>query len=160
MAELAGDLTGSLTADQVRTFIQPASQWHPFPQAAERDRWAALPAAVREDYIRVAEKYLHGSWPTPKATDFLGFVRTGNRSEYQAISYGRREQLATLVIAECIEGKGRFRDDIVNGIWTICERRTGEYRHLACSEGWPPDARPTVDLFVPRPDRCCLTYYL
>jgi hypothetical protein len=158
-------LTGSLTVDQVRSNLLPASQWHPSPQASEHDRWAALPAAVREDYIRVAEKHLHGSWATPKATDFLGFVRTGNRSEYQAISYGRREQLATLVIAECIEGKGRFRDDIVNGIWTICEETYwGVPAHMSLQRrgnGLPDVTEPTVDLFAAETGSLLAwTYYL
>ncbi len=29
--------------------------------------------------------------------------------------------LAKLVLGECMEGQGRFLDDILNGIWTICE---------------------------------------
>ena len=142
-----------------------APDWRPFPQAGDRERWAALPAAVRTGYIREAEKYLHGSWPTPKATDFLGFVRTGNRSEYQALSYGRRQQLATLVIAECIEGKGRFRDDIINGIWTICEESYwGVPAHIGMQRkgpGLPDVSEPTVDLFAAETGSLLAwTYYL
>jgi hypothetical protein len=158
-------LTGALTVDQVRSHLLPASQWHPFPQAMEREMWTSLPAGVREGTIREAEKHLHGSWPTPKATDFLGFVRTGNRSEYQAISFGRREQLATLVIAECIEGEGRFLDDIVNGIWTICEETYwGVPAHLSLQRqgnGLPDVTEPTVDLFAAETGSLLAwTYYL
>ncbi|MBP1691471.1 MAG: heparinase, partial [Bacteroidetes bacterium] len=145
-------LTGNLTLDQIHKHLLPAPQWRPFPQSMNRAPWAALPIEVQNGYIREAEKHLRGEWPTPKATDFLGFVRTGNRSEYQAISYGRREQLATLVIAECVEGKGRFRDDIVNGIWTICEESYwGVPAHVGMQRkgsGLPDVSEPTVDLFA------------
>jgi hypothetical protein len=161
----ANILTDALTVEQVGSYLLPASRWHPFPQLADRDRWASLPAEVRNGYIREAEKHLHGTWLMPKATDFLGFVRTGNRSEYQAMSFGRRQQLATLVIAECIEGKGRFRDDIVNGIWTICEESYwGVPAHVGMQRrgsGLPDVSEPTVDLFAAETGSLLAwTYYL
>lgn len=161
----AGILTRTLSVSLVRDLLQPASQWHPFTRANERAGWNSLPAAVCSSYVREAEKFLHGSWPTPKATDFLEFVRNGNRSGYQAHSYGRRRQLATLVLAECIEGKGRFRDDIVNGIWTICEETYwGVPAHLSLQRrgpGLPDVTEPTVDLFAAETGSLLAwTYYL
>jgi hypothetical protein len=160
-----GILTGALTADQIRGHLLSVSQWHPLPRAAERDRWNSLPPAARRAYIQAAEKLLGCDWPTPKATDFLGYVRTGNRSLYQDLSYGRRHQLATLVIAECIEGKGRFRDDIVNGVWAICEETYwGVPAHVGMQRkgsGLPDVTEPTVDLFAAETGSLLAwTYYL
>ena len=50
----------------------------------------------------------------------MEFGRNGNRSRYETLYFKRRNVLALLVLAECIEFKGRFIDDIINGIWTIC----------------------------------------
>jgi hypothetical protein len=147
-----GILTRTLTVGQVRDVLTPASQWHPFPRISERTQWHSLPASIRNAYIHEAEKFLHADWPTPKATTFLEFVRIGDRSRYQTVSYERRRQLATLVLAECFEGKGRFRDDIVNGIWTICEETYwGVPAHVGMQRvgpGLPDVTEPTVDLFA------------
>ncbi len=161
----AGILTGTLSVEKLRQMVLPFSQWRPLPGAAEREAWTSLPPGVRSAYIHEAEKFLNAQWTNPRATDFLGFVRTGNRSEYQALSYGRRAQLATLVIAECVEGKGRFRDDIVNGIWTICEETYwGVPAHLMMQRrgpGLPDVSEPTVDLFVAETGSLLAwTYYL
>ena len=158
-------VTHMCTVQEVRDHLQPSSRWHPFPKISERDRWTALAPAVRAAYVREAEHLLHTDWPTPRATTFLEFVRTGDRSRYQAVSYGRRQQLATLVLAECMEGKGRFRDDIINGIWTICEETYwGVPAHVGMQRAGPglPDAtEPTVDLFVAETGSLLAwTYYL
>ena len=160
-----GILTRSTTLAQVGQRLLPASAWHPHPRAWERSPWLSLPADVRGAYLREAEKLLGSDWPTPKATEFLEFVRSGNRSGYQAVSFGRRERLATLVIAECIENRGRFRDDIVNGIWTICEETFwGVPAHLSLQKSGPglPDVtEPTVDLFAAETGSLLAwTYYL
>jgi hypothetical protein len=124
-----------------------------------------LPVAIRNASVRKAEEFLHGDWPAATATKFLEYVRTGDRSGYQAISYGRRQRLATLVLAECMEGKGRFRDDIVNGIWTICEETYwGVPAHVSLQRqgpGLPDVTEPTVDLFAAETGSLLAwTYYL
>jgi len=107
---------------------------------------------VKNDYIKRAEKYLGADWATPKASVFLDFVRNGNRSRYQSVRGGRRNQLQALVLAECMEGKGRFLDDIMNGVWTICEETYwGVPAHVSAQKrgaGLPDVTEPTVDLFA------------
>ncbi|MCK5738132.1 hypothetical protein KAH55_03080 [bacterium] len=51
------------------------------------------------------------------ATIFLEFDRIGNRENFQRLHFSRRLALRDLALAECVEGKKRFLDDIVNGIW-------------------------------------------
>jgi hypothetical protein len=132
--------------------IVPSADWHPFPKVAEREAWLMLPEAIRADYIARAEKHLGSEWATPKASVFLEYVRDGNRSNYEAISFGRRRQLADLVLGECAEGKGRFIDDIVNGVWTISEETYwGVPAHVGAQKrgnGLPDVTEPTVDLFA------------
>ncbi|MFH0990112.1 MAG: heparinase II/III family protein [bacterium] len=145
-------LTGHYSLSGVKTDILPIKEWHPFPTADNREGWNKVPEQVRKAHIKRAEQLLNCEWPTPKASVFLDFVRNGNRSRYEAISFGRRGQLADLVLGECMEGKGRFLDDIANGIWTICEESYwGVSAHIGVQKrgsGLPDVTEPTVDLFA------------
>ena len=104
--------------------LLPREQFHPFPTADERERWEALPPEQRESLIRAGEARLNYAWPALPATLYMRFIRDGERSAFEAPYFDRRHALGTLVIAECVEGRGRFLDDIVNGIWSICEETT------------------------------------
>ena len=95
--------------------------FHPFPAAGERAGWEGLPADARADLIAAGERQLQTPWAVLPATVALEFARNGNRSHYEALSFGRRGKLAALTLAECAEGKGRFVDEIVNGIWLTSE---------------------------------------
>ena len=59
--------------------------------------------------------------------------------------------LGTLVFAECIEGKGRFLDKIINGIWLLSEESTWILpAHVGAQKagsGLPDVQEPLVDLF-------------
>jgi len=145
-------LSGTYTLERLNEIIIPAEEWRPFPTASEHAGWRELPEKVRLAHLRQGEEHLGCDWETPKASVFLEFVRTGNRTNYQRIVNGRRVRLAELVVAECIEGKGRFLDDIMNGIWAICEETYwGIPAHVGAQKTGPglPDVKePTVDLFA------------
>jgi hypothetical protein len=158
-------LGGSFNTEQLKKAVLPSTAWHPFAKYSERSAWSGISESVRKGSIEQAEKYLHGTWELPKATDFLEYTRNGNRSRYEAISFGRREQLAALVIGECMEGKGRFLDDILNGVWTICEETYwGVPAHIGLQKrgpGLPDVSEPTVDLFAAETGMLMAwTYYL
>jgi hypothetical protein len=145
-------LSAAYSPERIKRIILPAEEWHPYPKASERGAWEKLPERVRTAHIRQAEKHLDCDWTTPKASVFIEYVRTGNRSNYQAVSFGRRTKLAELVLGECMEGEERFLDDIMNGIWTICEETYwGVPAHVGAQKrgsGLPDVTEPTVDLFA------------
>jgi hypothetical protein len=151
-APAGGILTGTITQEQLRSVLVPYSQWQMIPPYADREQWGALPPAVRAAYVTAGERLLRCSWPELNATGFLEYVRTGDRNRFQTTMFSRRQQLAALVIAECVEGKGRFRDDIINGIWAICEESYwGVPAHVGAQRagsGLPDVEEPTVDLFA------------
>lgn len=158
-------LSGTYTAELLKDIIIPADEWHPFPKASEHQEWLRLSQKVRGAHILQAEKHLNCDWENPKASVFLEYVRTGNRSHFQRISFSRRAKLAELVIGECIEGKGRFLDDILNGVWTICEETYwGVPAHVGIQKrgsGLPDVTEPTVDLFAAETGMLLVwTYYL
>ena len=109
--------------DTLREILVPRKDWHPFPTTEERDAWQALPESLRKAHIARGEKVLGFEWPPLTAALFLDYVRTGNRRGYQGPRDDRRYALSDLVLAECVEGKGRFLVDIVNGIWGRPARR-------------------------------------
>ena len=147
-----GTLAATYTPEVIASALLAPGSWHPYPKAGDAAGWAKVPEAVRAAHIRLAEKGLGADWPAPKASVFLDFVRDGNRTRYESVSFGRRVRLANLVIAEAIEGKGRFVDDILDGVWTICEESFwGVPAHVGAQKrgpGLPDITEPVVDLFA------------
>lgn len=159
-------LRKNLSQDQVNSIIQPSDKWKPYPKAGDRSAWEQLSPRLKQKFIQLAEKYNNFEWPALKATDFMEYAQNGNRSRYQARSFQRTEILYYLVIAECIEHKGRFMNTIVNGIWAICEESFwGVPAHLFLQkEGstvLPIKSEPVCDLFSAERAACLAwTYYL
>ena len=152
MAGAANLLSGAYTPARLAAILLPREQWRPFPAAADRAAWEGLPPDARTALIDSGARQLNSEWPPLPATLLLGYVRTGNRSNYERVRGVRRDRLRELVIAECLEGQGRFVDDIVNGAWTTCEETFwGVPAHLSMQKagsGLPDAAEPIVDLFA------------
>ncbi len=151
--------------EKIEKVLVPRGQWHPWPTWSERARWESLPEPVRKDLIANGEQYLGYRWPSLPATLFLEYARNGNRSRYEHECFARRNALTDLIVAECVEGKGRFLDDIVNGVWAICEESFwGVPAHVGAQKagsGLPDSAEPIVDLFAAETgESLAWTYYL
>lgn len=132
--------------------IIPRAGYRPHPTIEERAAWAGLSGPVQAAHIQRAEAYLGYDYPGLPATLFLQYSRMGNRRNYERPHFERRGALEMLVTAECIEGEGRFLDDIANGIWAICEETYwGVPAHIRVQQAGntlPDAAEPTVDLFA------------
>lgn len=125
------------------------TDWKPFPQTAAE--WQArLPDTLRQRLIKKGESWLGKDWPAISASLLLTSVRTGDRTEYSNFQSKRRAHLMSLVMAEAVEGKGRFAEDIMNGVWSTCEETYwGIPVHLYLQKarlGLPDVEEPTVDL--------------
>ena len=151
-AEQRNILTGSTSPTTLSRDIIPLGDWHPFPKASERDQWNTLPEELRNAYIKRGEQSLEYEWPNLPATVYLEFSQNGNRSNYQSIVGRRRRARMNLVLAECVEGKGRFIEQIVNGVWATCEETSWVIpAHLSLQQakhGLADVDEPTVDLFA------------
>jgi hypothetical protein len=139
-------------AARLAEVLTPRQRFHPFPTISERAAWEDLPADARAALLAAGEKQLSTPWEILPASLFLEYRRTGNRSHYQEAYDRRRQKLQDLVIAECMEGKGRFADEIANGVWLTCEEAFwGLPAHLGMQKAGPglPDVtEPIVDLFA------------
>jgi hypothetical protein len=151
-APAARRMSRAWTADRLAAGLLPREKWKPFPPASDRGPWEALPADARATVLKTGELNSPGDWPSLPATVFLEYQRNGNRTRFEALQFGRRHRLRDLVVAECIDGRGRFLDQILNGIWLTCEESFwGLPAHLNAQKagnGLPDTSEPIVELFA------------
>ncbi|HWK06583.1 MAG TPA: heparinase II/III family protein [Puia sp.] len=145
------DLLAKFSSRQLSAALLPTAQFRPFPQTPN-DWKKLLPDSLIQQLIHGGESALKKEFKNIPATVMLEFVRTGNRTEFENLSFGKRVELWNLVLAESVEGNGRFVDHIVDGIWSICEESFwGVSAHLWAQKagaGLPDVEDPTVDLFA------------
>jgi hypothetical protein len=104
---------------------KPASLGQPITRRAA---WkAVLRHPASRDMIARAEQLL--GEPLPETTDdlFLEYSRVGDRDRWQAVHARRHSRLKPLVLAECMENKGRFMPALEEVIRSMCAERTWVY---------------------------------
>ncbi|MBN1138250.1 MAG: heparinase II/III family protein [Anaerolineae bacterium] len=151
MSELAL-LSGRYRAESLVDLLLPREEWHPFPAVQDRAAWEALTPLAREALCAGGERALEQIWPHTLAVRYLDYARDGNRSRYEEVYFRRRGMLAGLALAECIEGRGRYLDEIANGVWLICEESSwclpAHVSGQRMGIGLPDTTEPIVDLFA------------
>ncbi|MBW8040574.1 MAG: heparinase [Planctomycetes bacterium] len=91
----------------------------------ERNAWKKL--AQKDSFKNViseAERLLREAIPEQPDDLYLDFSRTGNRTRWQRIAGRRRGRVRTLVLAECLENKGRFVQAFEAIARALCSERT------------------------------------
>lgn len=127
--------------------------FRPFAPAKDRGAWEQVNETVREAAVREGEKNIGYRYPMLPATKYMEYCRIGNRKMYEDLYFERRRTLNTLVMAECAEYKGRFLDDIINGIMAICEESGWQipaHNNYLNTESLclPDHEMPIIDLFA------------
>jgi len=144
-------LSGKYSKENLAAILIPQTKWTPFPKTSDRTGWAKADEAMMKSFVKQAESYLIYDWPSIPTTKSLLIERTGDRNEYQNISFKKRDVLGTLLLAEVYENKGRFIDPIINGVWSICEESFwGASAHLPQTKeyaGLMDVSQPFVELF-------------
>ena len=115
-------LTKRYSFDFVKQSLIENQQWVSYPSYTDRAAWDELLGANKAMVIRRGESKLKYEWQTVKATDYLAYERTGNRKLMEDPNTANQNTLSDLVLAELAEGKGRFIDQIINGVFLQCER--------------------------------------
>lgn len=125
-----------------------------FSRAADQSAFASIDENLKKGLINLGEQYLNYDYPYLPMTSYMAFCRTGSRVGFQDIARSKRCILNALVMAECAEYKGRFLDDIINGIFSLCEESAWQLpahnRYGQNTEIYPiPDtSRPVLDLYA------------
>jgi hypothetical protein len=95
------------------------------PAIDDRQAWdsaARLPEA--KGIVRRAEQEM--AQPIPDLPDdlYLEFSRTGNRTRYERVAGRRHARVSHLVLAECLENRGRFLPAIEEAIRAVCKEKS------------------------------------
>ncbi len=143
------DLVSTVFGALSNSLLAPG-EWRPYPKAGD-PQWSTVPEQVREAIVARADVVNSTAWPDMLATEELEFKRNGNRSRFETISFGRRNRLGDLVLAECIKNNGKYLDQIANGVWLICEESFwGVPAHLGAQKvgaGLADVGDPIIELF-------------
>jgi hypothetical protein len=135
-------------ARRVEHALRAASFDPPFPPASDRAAWEALAASVGAEvvgtWIAAAERAASEPVADLPATLYLEYRRVGRREGYQTPYRLRRTRLGALAVAECLEGRGRFLDPLLDLAWAICEESSWAYPAHQTDLADPD--HPTIDL--------------
>lgn len=96
-------------------------KWVTYPEYRDRAGWDTFLGSSKDGYIHRGEKLWDYQWQVVKATDYLAFERTGNRQVMENPFDANNRAIADLLMAELAEGKGRFIDQLINGVFHSCE---------------------------------------
>ncbi len=90
-----------------------------------RQAWAPM-AKIKgaSVLLQTAEKSRTSAVPPFRESVYLSFSKTGSRKAYDELTAQRRGRLPLMVMAECVENKGRFLKKIEEVITTVCAEPT------------------------------------
>lgn len=130
-----------------------AGLYNRYPDISDRVHWDSLSDGVKKHLIAEGEEALKEPWTQLLISDFLEFSRSGNRVRFEDKYFPRRRKLNKLIMAECVENKGRFLPDILDGLYLILEETTWclpphtSYERDGKQEALPDVTRQIIDLF-------------
>jgi hypothetical protein len=109
------------TVEQVKVSLVSKTEWINYPAYQNRNGWDAFTGSLKEELIKEGESYLTYTWKVVTASDYLEYERSGSRVAMENPFGANNTALSRLVFAELAEGKGRFINQIINGVWQTCD---------------------------------------
>jgi hypothetical protein len=92
---------------------------------ADRKVWDEVARSAHfKGFVRGAERLIDEPLPDLPDDLYLDFSRTGNRDRYQKVSFDRHRRFAQMVLAECLENRGRFLPAIEKAAAAILAEKT------------------------------------
>jgi len=146
-------LTGAFKLEHLKANIGNDKSWVPYPSYSDRVAWNKLTAPFRDRIIKKGNEALSYQWQVVKATDYLEYERSGNRSIMEKPLNENCTALTNLLLAELAEGQGRYVDQILNGSWQLTEMATWSLSaHLGAFQSskrsLPQERTAVVDLMA------------
>lgn len=117
-------LLKQITREQLKESLVMNQEWVAFPAYKDRKGWDVFLGEFKDYYIKRGESRLGYEWKVIKATDYIEFERSGNRRIMEVPFDSNNKAIADLLMAELAEGKGRFTDQLINGVFHCCEMTT------------------------------------
>lgn len=106
---------------QVKANLIAKETWIKYPAYKNRAGWDVLTGALKAELIADGEAYLNYTWKVVTAGNYLEYERSGSRVAMEQPFGANNTALSRLLFAELAEGKGRFINQIINGVWHTCE---------------------------------------
>lgn len=125
-------LQHSASEEQLKQYLVMDQKWVPYPNYIDRQGWDELTSDNRNAIIKAGERFLDNAWTVVRASDYMEYERSGSRKAMEDPYNKNTQAFSALLMAELAEGKGRFVNDIVNGVFSLCEMTSwAESAHLA-----------------------------
>lgn len=106
---------------QIENLLIKNRQWVSYPAYRNRAAWSDFLGEYAAGYIKKGERALRYKWQVITASNYLEYERSGSRKIMET-PYGRNNQMIIdLLLAELAEGKGRFIDKLIDGVFFSCE---------------------------------------
>ena len=148
----------SLVKPLADSYTGKLSDYKPFEKFSSLNLSDNLKVLIKD----TANKHLDEAYPQITATDYMRLVRDGNRSEYEKKYFAKRFKLTSLTAEFLCELSGedkspkieRLLDEIINGIWSICEETSwclpahNTYIRDTPQIILPDITKPVMDLFA------------
>ena len=109
------DAVAAMLPDTPRGFGEPIGNRKVWDELARKKSF--------KEVIHRAESYLKSAIPELGDDLFLDFSRTGNRVNWERVNGRRLSRFKNLILAECLEDKGRFVKAIEESVRVICHQR-------------------------------------
>ncbi|SDE16790.1 heparinase II/III domain-containing protein [Niabella drilacis] len=109
------------SVQQLKSLLLPREQWIPYPAYKDRTGWDRLMGHYKNAFIERGNTALSYQWKVIKATDYLEYARSGSRVVMETPFNDNLTAIVNLFVAELAEGKGRYMDQLANGVFATCE---------------------------------------
>lgn len=116
--------TNSLVNQKTAVVFKNIDQWRIDKKQTFLSKINALSPQIKSELLAEADKALTYDWPSFKASQFLEYKTIGNLANFGESFSKRRRMLSCLMIGELIDQKGKYTDQIANGLWLILEEST------------------------------------
>lgn len=116
------------------------------PNASDRKAWAGIEPLARDEILAEGSALAGGGYAQLTATQYMAYVRDGDRQVFEKPYFARRHRLIRACLAECVCYDGRYLDEVTDGLWCICEESTW------CISAHNLSGEPLADIFDPALD--------
>ena len=113
----------------LKTILIPNQKWVPFPAYVDRAGWDKLLGDWKDVFIARGEDALNYEWRVVTATDYLTHDRGGSQSAASRNIDSNAIKIVDLFFAELSSGKGRYIDQLMNGVFAMCETTSWVLSH-------------------------------
>lgn len=112
------------TADlnKIKESLVMNQEWVKYPAYKDRAAWDAFLGNYKDQYIKRGEKALNHNWEYIPASAYIEYERSGSRDIMQLPNNRNNSAISDLFMAELAEGKGRFIEKIIDGVFFTCEK--------------------------------------